>query len=147
MNVIRWKTDTVTKFFPLGKRAIGIINLRRELQKGCDFIFTPDGEPIHSNYRTLKSICEDLKIAYGRYKDDGFIPHDLRHVFATSISQVTDIETAKSLTGHTGTEIFTYLHTNQQRQREAVRKRDRIDYNAALEKVFEAFKKGKLELP
>ncbi len=50
LNVNRWKTDTVTKFFPLGKRAIEIINARRDLQNDCDYIFTPDGKPIESNY-------------------------------------------------------------------------------------------------
>lgn len=147
MNVKRWKTDSVTKFFPLGKRAIKIIVERRGLQKDCDFIFTPDGLLIESNYRTLKEICEDLKIPYGRYKDGGFVAHDLRHNFATEISQVTDIETAKSLTGHSGNEIFTYLHTNQQRQREAVRKRDKIDYDQLLDKIFEEVKRGELEAP
>lgn len=73
LNVKRWKTDTVTKFFPLGKRAIEIINVRRELQKDSDYVFTTDGEPIASSYRTLKNVCEDLRINYGRYTDGGFI--------------------------------------------------------------------------
>ena len=138
LNLRRWKTDTITKFFPLSKRAIEIIEMRRGFQIGTDFIFAPDGKPIEANYRTLKEICKDLDIPYGRFTEGGFVAHDLRHNFATEISQVTDIETAKSLTGHSGNEIFTYLHTNQKRQREAVRKREKIDYSAELEKVFEA---------
>jgi integrase len=138
LNVKRWKTDTVTKFFPLSKRAIEIIKMRRELQEDRAFIFTPDGNPIEANYRTLREVCKDLDIPYGKFEEGGFIAHDLRHNFATEISQVTDIETAKSLTGHTGNEIFTYLHTNQQRQREAVRKREKVDYNGELGALFDA---------
>jgi integrase len=144
LNVKRWKTDTVTKSFPLSKRAVEIIEKRRELQKDTDFIFTSDGKPIEANYRTLREVCKDLDIPYGRFKDGGFVAHDLRHNFATEISQVTDIETAKSLTGHTGTEIFTYLHTNQQRQRDAIRKREKVDYDEELYKIFEAVQKKKI---
>lgn len=144
LNVKRWKTGTITKFFPLSKRAFEIIEARKELQTDCDYIFTPDGKPIESNYRTLKEICETLDIPYGRFTEGGFVAHDFRHNFATEISQVTDIETAKSLTGHTGTEIFTYLHTNRDRQREAVRKREKFDFDGELEEIFDQIKGGKL---
>jgi integrase len=146
LNVRRWKTETVTKFFPLGKRAIEIINLRRELQKGCDYIFTDDGEPIASSYRTLKNVCEDLKIPYGRFTDGGFIAHDLRHNFGTEILRETDIETARELLGHSNiTQTGNYVHTNTDRMREAVRKRDKIDYNSELKKIFNEVKTGELE--
>jgi integrase len=147
LNVRRWKTDTVTKFFPLGKRAIEIINLRRELQKDCDFIFTPDGEPIPSNYRTLKTVCENLKIPYGRYADGGFVAHDLRHNFGTEILRESDIETARELLGHSNiTQTSTYFHTSADRLREAVRKRDKIDYTYELEMIFGEVKKGTLDI-
>ncbi len=42
-NVVRWKTGTITKFFPLSRRAVQIIESR--LKTGGDFIFTTDGEP------------------------------------------------------------------------------------------------------
>jgi integrase len=143
LNVVRWKTDTVTKFFPLGKRAIEIINARRELQKDSEFIFTPDGEPVAANYRTLKNICKDLKIPYGRFTEGGFVAHDLRHNFGTEILRESDIETARELLGHSNiTQTGGYLHTDANRLRQAVQKRDRIDYGAELEKIFEAVKTG-----
>lgn len=148
LNVKRWKTDTVTKFFPLGKRAIEIINERRNLQKDCDYIFTPDGQPIESNYRTLKTICEDLKISYGRFTDGGFVSHDLRHNFGTEILRGSDIETARELLGHSNiSQTSTYVHTSAERLRDAVRKRDKIDYDTELEKIFEAVKKNKIKQP
>lgn len=136
----------MTKFFPLGKRAVEIINVRRELQKDCEFIFTPDGQPVESNYRTLKEICEHLKIPYGRSIDGGFVAHDLRHNFGTEILRESDIETARELLGHSNiSQTSTYAHTSADRLREAVRKRDKIDYDDVLKKIFEAVKKGDLD--
>ena len=147
LNIKRWKTDTITKFFPLAKRAVEIINERRKLQKDCEFVFTPDGEPIESNYRTLKEVCKDLKIPYGRYADGGFVAHDLRHNFGTAILQESDIETARELLGHSNiAQTSTYVHTSTERMREAVRKRDKIDYNVELKKVFGDVKNGDLDL-
>ena len=146
LNVRRWKTDTVTKFFPLGVRAVEIIMMRRELQKDSDFIFTPDGQPVESNYRTLKEICEHLKIPYGRFTDGGFVAHDLRHNFGTEILRESDIETARELLGHSNiSQTSTYVHTSADRLREAVRKRDKIDYDGELERIFEAVKKGEFD--
>lgn len=141
LNVRRWKTDTVTKFFPLGKRAIEIIDARRELQKDSEFIFSPNGKPIESNYRTLKNICEDLSIPYGRFTDGGFVSHDLRHNFGTEILMNSDIETARELLAHSNiSQTGTYVHTSNERLREAVRKRDKIDYDSEIEKLYEAVK-------
>jgi integrase len=148
LNVKRWKTDIVTKFFPLGKRAIEIINQRRQLQKDSDYIFTPDRQPIESNYRTLKNICKDLKIPYGRFTDGGFVSHDLRHNFGTEILRGSDIETARELLGHsTISQTSTYVHTSAERLRAAVRKRDKIDYDAELKKIFESVRKDKIKQP
>jgi integrase len=146
LNVRRWKTDTVTKFFPLGKRAIEIINERRELQKDSEYIFSPNGEPIESNYRTLRNICEDLNISYGRFTDGGFVSHDLRHNFGTDILRETDIETARELLGHPNiAQTSTYVHTSQDRLRDAVRKREKIDYDSKLQKLFDAVKNDEIK--
>jgi integrase len=148
LNVKRWKTDTVTKFFPLGKRAIEIINERRKLQKDSDYIFTPSGQPIESNYRTLKNICEDLKIPYGRFTDGGFVSHDLRHNFGTEILRGSDIETARELLGHSNiSQTSTYVHTSAERLRDAVRKRDKIDYDAELKRYLKRSEKIKSNSP
>lgn len=146
LNVRRWKTDTVTKILPLGKRAIEIIKERRQMQGESEYIFTSDGEPVESNYRTLKAVCERLDIPYGRFTDGGFVAHDLRHNFGTEILRETDIETARELLGHSNiTQTGTYVHTSEDRMREAVRKRDKIDYKSALRKLFYEVKNGNLE--
>ena len=144
-EVIRWKTGTLTAFFPLSCRAAEIIEARIAQNPNSEYIFTTDGEPLASDYRALKKACQTLGIAYGRYTDHGFIPHDLRHNFATEIIQVTDIETAKSLTGHTGNEIFTYLHTNEKLQREAINRRERRDQTKEIIGIYKEVRRGKMK--
>lgn len=141
-NVVRWKTGTETRFFPLSRRAVEIIESRIS-ENDSEFIFTETGEPVESDYRTLKNVCAHLKINYGRYSDGGFVSHDLRHNFASEIIQVTDIETAKSLTGHTGNEIFTYLHTSERQQRNAIQKREKRDLTAEIVAVYKDVRRGK----
>jgi integrase len=141
-NVIRWKTGSVTKFFPLSRRAAEIIESRRS---GNEYIFSEGGDPINSDYRTIKKVCQKLNITYGRFTENGFIPHDLRHNFATEIMRVTDIETAKSLTGHTGNAIFDYLHTNETLQRAAIQKRENLDITKDLVELYKAVRRGKIK--
>lgn len=142
-DVKRWKTGTVTKFFPLSERAVQIIESR--LDSDSNFIFSQTGEPTESYYRTLKAVCGHLKLNYGTHKEGGWVPHDLRHNFATEIVRVTDIETAKSLTGHTGNHILTYLHTDEKRQREAMNKREGKELKVVLTELYNQVKNGNIE--
>lgn len=143
-DVKRWKTDTITKFFPLTARAVEIIEARIAENTPSEYIFTNTGNPNESVYRTLREVCATLEINYGAYKDGGFVPHDLRHNFATEIIKVTDIETAKSLTGHTGNHIMTYLHTNENLQRDAMRKREGIELKVELFDLYYEVKGDKI---
>ncbi len=80
-----------------------------------------------------------MKIPYGRFTDGGFVSHDLRHNFGTEILLNSDIETARELLAHANiSQTGTYVHTSNERLRDAVRKRDKIDYDSELEKIFEA---------
>lgn len=143
-DVVRWKTGTVTKFFPLSTRAVEIIESR--LDSDSEYIFSKHGKPDESSYRTLRKACEHLEIPYGTFKEGGFVPHDLRHNFATEITQVTDIETAKSLTGHTGTHILTYLHTDERRQREVMNRREGKELKNILTDLYYQIKDDKIEV-
>jgi integrase len=117
------------------------------LQDGGAFIFTPTGNPIESNYRTLKTVCAKLGVPYGRYNEDGFVSHDLRHNFGTEIMRGSDIETARELLGHSNiSQTGTYVHTSPERLRDAVRNRENIDYNGELKAIFEAVKNEDLDL-
>jgi len=143
-DVKRWKTGTVTKFFPLTERAVQIIESR--MDSDSEYIFSKDGNPTESYYQTLKTVCGHLKLNYGTHKEGGWVPHDLRHNFATEIVRVTDIETAKSLTGHTGTHILTYLHTDEKRQRQAMNKREGKELKAVLTELYNQTRSGNIEL-
>lgn len=149
-NVRRWKTKTTTKIFPLTKRAIELVETRKEIQKDCPFIFTEDGEPIQSDYRTLKKVCAKLDIPYGRYTEDGFIPHDLRHQAGTEMVRVADIKTAQIYLGHSDiAQTSVYLHTDAQRLKDAVRRRDeakqvKADIKKELKNAYETIRNGEI---
>lgn len=143
-DVRRFKTGTVTKFFPLTRRAAEIIESR--LDSESKYIFSDSGRPSEGAYKTLKRVCEKLNIPYGNFTDGGFVPHDLRHNFASEIIRVTDIETAKSLTGHTGEHILTYLHTDEGRMRQAMRRREGTDFTEELTALYNETKNGNIEL-
>ncbi len=143
-DVRRWKTDTLTKFFPLTKRAAEIVESRRIAQKSSEFIFTARGEPVESDYRTLKTMCKDLGIDYGRYADGGFTPHDLRRSFATQIIENADIETTRELLGHSNiSQTGTYLKTDEKRLSAAVRKNDNL---SEIIHLYKNVRRGKLRL-
>jgi integrase len=143
-DVVRWKTGTVTKFFPLTTRAASIIEAR--LDTPGEYLFSRSGKTNESVYRTLREACVSLGINYGTHKAGGWVPHDLRHNFASEIIQVTDIETAKSLTGHTGTHILTYLHTDEKRQRAAMNRREGKDVEKILIALYNDVKNGSMDV-
>lgn len=89
-----------------------------------------------------------MKIPYGRFTGGGFVSHDLRHNFGTEILRESDIENARELLGHSNiSQTGTYVHTSNDRLRDAVRKRGKIDYNSELENLFEAVKNDELSRP
>lgn len=110
------------------------------------FLFSKAGKPNEADYKTLKSVCAKLEIPYGTFTDGGFVPHDLRHKFATEIVRITDIETSKSLTGHTGEHIPTYLYTDEKRQREAMNRREGRELKAVLTELYNQVKNGNMDV-
>jgi len=143
-DVVSWKTGTLTKFFPLTARAVEIVESR--LQSDSEYLFSKTGKPDESSYRALKKACEHLEIPYGAYTEGGWVPHDLRHNFATEIVRVADLATAKSLTGHTGQSIFTYLHTDEKRQREAMNRREGKEVSKVLSDIYNEVKSNKTDV-
>jgi integrase len=143
-DVVRWKTGTITKFFPLTARAVEIVESR--LDSESEYIFSKNGKADESSYRALKNACAHLKIPYGTHSEDGWVPHDLRHNFATEIVRVTDIETAKSLTGHSGAHILRYLHTDEKRQRAAMNKREGRELKETLTNLYNEIKGGNIDV-
>lgn len=144
-EVVRWKTGTVTKFFPLSRRAAEIIESRLAFCTESEFIFTESGEPYESDYRTIKIVCKNLKIPYGRFTDGGFVPHDLRHNFASEIILHTDIKTAQEFLGHSSIEQTSdYLHTNEPQMRQAMNRREKRDLTKEIVEIYKGVKRGKI---
>lgn len=144
-NVRRFKTDEITPVLPVSQRATEIIEARRIAQKDCLFIFTPDGTPIESAYRTLRNVCASLQIEYGRFNDGGFVLHDLRRNFATEILAHTDIETTRAFLAHSNiSQTQTYVRTDTNRMKQAIKKREKKELGKELDQIFEDVRKGKL---
>lgn len=123
-DVVRWKTGTVTKFFPLSRRAVLIVE-NRLAENDSDYIFTDTGEAVESDYRTLKTVCAALKIPYGRFTENGFVPHDLRRSFATNLIEKADVETVRELLGHSNiSQTGVYLKSSENRLSRAVRQNE-----------------------
>lgn len=150
VNVKRFKTNTIKKSLPLTKRAAEIIEARREQNSGSRYIFTTDGSPSESDYRTLKKVCGGLNIPYGRYTEDGFVPHDLRHLLATEIARVSDIETSRKYLGHAkSVQTLRYLHSEDEMEARVIEKLDEIRYGkdnreGKLIDIYHEIKSGKI---
>lgn len=143
-KVIRWKTGTETPFFPLTDRAIEIIE--NQISKtDSEYIFTPDGESQNADYKSLKNVCKKLGIPYGRYTENGFVPHDLRHNFASKLIEHTDIKTAQEFLGHSNIQQTSdYLHTSEDKMRAAVRKRQSVDIKRELVTIYKQVRRRKI---
>jgi len=145
LRVIRHKTNTVSDFSPVPKRAVEIIESRKGVQG--EYIFSPDGKPIESHYRTLKKIAKDLDLDYGQTAT-GFTMHDARHVFISNlIAKGVDIETVKQFSGHTDSKtLLRYTHSSREQKKRAI---DLMDGTNRLEELTELYfgvKKGKISL-
>jgi len=144
-NVVRFKTSDVTPIYPLSRRAVEIIIERKKLQKDKPYIFSNNGNPIESIYRTMKNVCKKLNIPYGNLNENGFVLHDLRRNFGTAMLKSGDIDTVRKLLGHEHIDqTQTYLGTDIEDMRAAVRRRDRINYNDELEAIFDEVEKRAL---
>jgi integrase len=72
-----------------------------------NYVFQYRGGSIKGDMRkSLKNACEEAKIPYGRFEQNGFIFHDLRHTF-TTIARRAGIprNVIMAITGHTSSDM------------------------------------------
>jgi integrase len=70
-------------------------------------VFTYFGRPIKHARGSLRTACESAKIVYGRFKDGGFVFHDLRRTFTTDMRKAGVQESViMEITGHARHEVF-----------------------------------------
>lgn len=72
----------------------------------------PEGPFTDLNQRTLATVWNTAKNAMGLFRDDQFVPHCLRHTFASRLVQAgVPILTVKELCGHKGLQMtMRYAH-------------------------------------
>ncbi len=51
-------------------------------------VFTYAGKPVKDIRQGLENACQKSDIIYGRFEQNGFVFHDLRHTFATNAHDV-----------------------------------------------------------
>jgi integrase len=86
------------------------------------YVFLYEGKPIRSIRRGLTDACEKAGIPYGRFVEDGFIFHDLRHCFNTYMRKAGVPESViMEITGHSTREMFDRYNTiDHQDRKQAV---------------------------
>ncbi len=71
-----------------------------------DHVFLYQGGPIKSIRGCLIGACKTAGINYGRFLEDGFIFHDLRHTFNTNMRKAGNAQSVRmAITGHSTDEM------------------------------------------
>lgn len=98
-------------------------------------VFTYAGKPIKDTRTGMVAACKKAKIIYGRFKDGGFVYHDLRRTFVTDMRRAGVQESViMEITGHSRGEVFDrYNQVSLDDTRQAVERLD--DYRGQILKV------------
>jgi integrase len=91
-------------------------------------VFTYAGKPIKDTRTGMTNACEKALITYGRFRDGGFIFHDLRRTFVTDMRRAGVQESViMEITGHSRGEVFDrYNQVNMADMRYAIERM--VDY-------------------
>lgn len=156
LKATRFKTKrkgvAETVFEPLTDTQMWVLTEAETLYPNGEFFFSAKGKPHNKIYTILKNACQKLKISYGKNTPGGFVIHDTRHSFVSSLIEGgVDIATAKSLSGHTtGNMLMRYAHSTPFSRAKAMEIIEREvggaahDREAEFRQFFIATQKGKL---
>jgi integrase len=76
------------------------------------YVFLYKGKPIRDLRTGLRDACRKAAITYGRFKKDGFVFHDLKHTFNTTMRKAGMPKSViMSITGHSTREMFDRYNT------------------------------------
>jgi integrase len=95
--------DNEERTIPIGNFLYQIL---AALPRDSEYVFTYRGRPVKDMRNGLRKACEKAGIAYGRFKDRGFVFHDLRHSFVTMMRKAGVQQSVRmSITGHSTVEM------------------------------------------
>lgn len=113
-----WTFDTKAggdRDVPLSARAKEVLQRRAD---DCDH---PDEKLFKQRPQWYRDHWKQMQSDLGMTDDRNYVPHVLRHTFATNILQFTDLKTAQDLLGHKRIETTQrYAHTSAERKRLAI---------------------------
>lgn len=93
---VRW-----TIFEPLTDTQMWILGEAEELYSNGEFFFSESGRKHNKFYEIMEAACLTLKIDYGANNPNGFVMHDTRHTFVTTLEHgAIDSSTTRSFSGH-----------------------------------------------
>ncbi len=99
--------DKEARQIPISEELYEILNrLPRGIQEDYP-IFTYKGKPVKDIRGSLVRACKGAGISYGRFKEEGFIFHDLRRTFVTDMRRAGISESViMEITGHSRGKVF-----------------------------------------
>ena len=112
-RIIRLKAedtkDKESRIIPIGDDLYSILEGQfRTVPKDPQetHVFLYKGKPIKDIRTALKEACKGAGIGYGRFKDGGFVFHDLRHTFVTNMRKAGMHDgVTMGITGHSTEEM------------------------------------------
>ena len=79
---------------------------------GNKHVFLYKGYPFKAFRQSLKNACEKAGIIYGRFEENGFVFHDLRHTFNNNMRKAGVPESViMTITGHSTRTMFDRYNT------------------------------------
>jgi integrase len=156
LKVERPKVDQAGEI-ALSSGAIDVLDrAATELYPDGPFFFSHDGKYFKGIYRFLKKVSSEIGIPYGRNTADGFVVHDARHTFITTLqASGFDLATISSFSGHSDAHmVHRYTHATEKSRREAAEQIDREMADSLpefaeielLTRLYNDIREGKLEL-
>jgi len=112
-RIIRLKVgdtkDREARIIPIGDELYSILEDQSKVvpkEPEETHVFLYKGKPIRDIRTGLKDACKGAGIAYGRFKDGGFVFHDLRHTFVTNMRKAGMHDgVTMGITGHSTEEM------------------------------------------
>lgn len=128
-----------TTFEPLTETQVWVLNEAESLYPNGEFFFSDSGKPHNKFYDIMEAACKKLKIAYGKNNPNGFVMHDTRHTFVTTLEHgAVDSSTTRSFSGHSRDGMMKrYAHATPDSRARAMRIVEK-EFGASFDEGFDS---------